>query len=464
MNLENSSENKNMTTKTKPAKDYTGREFVITREFAAPRELVFKAWTDPKHLAQWWGPKGFTNPVCEWDARPGGKIYDVMRAPNGDRYPMGGEFREIVPPERLVFSCGALDEKNDLLFEFLHDVTFTGRNGKTKLTLRSRVTMTTAGANRYIGGFEAGMTSSLERLADLLEQKTGPLIVERTFNASVATVWKAITTKDEMKRWFFELEEFKAETGFVFQFAVEHKGFNYIHQCKVTKVVLNQALAFTWRYAGYEGDSLVTFELYAEGQKTRLRLTHTGLETFPKLPAFARTNFMEGWTQLVGTSLMDYIENAGREIVITREFAAPRELVWEAMTNPLHVVNWWGPRGFSTTIEEMDVRPGGVWKHVMHGPDGVNYPNKSIFKEVVKPERIIYSHGGGRENGPGASFVATWTFDAVETGKTKVTIRMVFPSAPDRNFVVKEFGAIEGGKQTLERLGEHLTKMSVEVI
>jgi uncharacterized protein YndB with AHSA1/START domain len=127
-------------------------------------------------------------------------------------------------------------------------------------------------------------------------------------------------------------------------------------------------------------------------------------------------------------------------------------------------VNWWGPRGFSTTIEEMDVRPGGVWKHVMHGPDGVNYPNKSIFKEVVKPERIIYSHGGGRENGPGASFVATWTFDAVETGKTKVTIRMVFPSAPDRNFVVKEFGAIEGGKQTLERLGEHLTKMSVEVI
>jgi len=453
-----------MTTKTKPAKDYTGREFVITREFAAPRELVFKAWTDPKHLAQWWGPKGFTNPVCEWDARPGGKIYDVMRAPNGDRYPMGGEFREIVPPERLVFSCGALDEKNDLLFEFLHDVTFTGRNGKTKLTLRSRVTMTTAGANRYIGGFEAGMTSSLERLADLLEQKTGPLIVERTFNASVATVWKAITTKDEMKRWFFELEEFKAETGFVFQFAVEHKGFNYIHQCKVTKVVLNQALAFTWRYAGYEGDSLVTFELYAEGQKTRLRLTHTGLETFPKLPAFARTNFMEGWTQLVGTSLMDYIENAGREIVITREFAAPRELVWEAMTNPLHVVNWWGPRGFSTTIEEMDVRPGGVWKHVMHGPDGVNYPNKSIFKEVVKPERIIYSHGGGRENGPGASFVATWTFDAVETGKTKVTIRMVFPSAPDRNFVVKEFGAIEGGKQTLERLGEHLTKMSVEVI
>ena len=164
-----------MTTKTKPTEDFTGREFVITREFDAPRELVFKAWTDPKHLAQWWGPKGFTNPVCEWDARPGGKIYDVMRAPNGADFPMGGEFREITPPERLVFSCGALDEKGKLLFEFVHDVTFTERNGKTKLTLRSRVTMTTAEANKYIGGFEMGMTLSLERLAEHLSRRAGKL-------------------------------------------------------------------------------------------------------------------------------------------------------------------------------------------------------------------------------------------------------------------------------------------------
>jgi len=164
-----------MATKTDAVTDYTGREFIITREFAAPRELVFMAWTDPGHLAQWWGPKGFTNPVCEWDARPGGKIYDVMRAPNGADFPMGGEFREIAPPERLVFACGALDEKGKLLFEFLHDVTFVERNGKTKLTLRSRVTMTTAGANKYIGGFEMGMTLSLDRLAEHLSHRAGKL-------------------------------------------------------------------------------------------------------------------------------------------------------------------------------------------------------------------------------------------------------------------------------------------------
>ena len=152
-------------------------------------------------------------------------------------------------------------------------------------------------------------------------------------------------------------------------------------------------------------------------------------------------------------------ETAGREIVISREVNAPRELVWEAMTNPKHVVNWWGPRGFSTTIEEMDVRPGGVWKQVMRGPDGTNYPNKSIFKEIVKPERIVFSHGGKREGGPGVNFVSTWSFEKLAADKTRVTIRMVFPAAADRDFVVKEFGAIEGGQQTLERLGEYLAKM-----
>ena len=148
-----------------------------------------------------------------------------------------------------------------------------------------------------------------------------------------------------------------------------------------------------------------------------------------------------------------------REIVITREFNASRDLVWEAMTNPKHVVNWWGPRGFSTTIETMDFRVGGVWQHVMRGPDGVKYPNKSIFKEIEKPERIVFSHGGRRENGPGVGFVSTWTFEALAADKTRVTIRMVFPSAAERDFVVKEFGAIEGGKQTLEKLGEYLAKM-----
>jgi uncharacterized protein YndB with AHSA1/START domain len=288
---------------------------------------------------------------------------------------------------------------------------------------------------------------------------TEPLVIERTFDSPIAKVWKALTNVEEMRRWYFDLKEFEPEVGFEFHFIVEHEGNTYDHRCKITDVIPQKKIAYTWRYGGQEGDSLVTFELFAEGEKTKLKLTHTGLETFPKLPSFAKKNFEQGWTQLVCTSLKDFVENADREIFITREFNAPRELVWEAMTNPKHVVNWWGPRGFSTTIETMDFRVDGVWKHVMRGPDGANYPNKSIFKEIVVPEKIVFSHGGGREEGPGTSFKATWTFEVLAADKTRVTARMVFPSASERDFVVKEFGAIEGGKQTLERLGEYLPKM-----
>jgi uncharacterized protein YndB with AHSA1/START domain len=439
-------------------KNLVGKEFVITREYDAPRELVWRACTEAKHLAEWWGPRGFSAPVCEWDAQPGNKIYVVMRAPNGTDFPMGGQFHEVVPPEKLVTTTGALDDKGDLMFEFHHTLTLVEEDGKTKLTMRSRLTKVIApDAAKYIGGFEAGMTQSLERLTDVVGKM--PFTIERLFDAPIALVWRALTTPSDMSRWYFDMQNFKPEAGCDFSFVVEHEGHTYDHRCKVTAVVPEKKIAYTWRYHGHEGNSLVTFELFAEGGKTRLKLTHEGLETFPKAPQFARKNFIRGWTWLIGSALPDFVENFDREIFVSREFNAPRELVWEAMTNPKHVVNWWGPRGFSTTVEAMDFRVGGEWKHTMHGPDGANYPNHSVFKEIVKPERIVFSHGGRREGGPDVRFVSTWSFEKLAADKTRVSIRMVFPSPASRDFVVKEFGALEGGKQTLERLGEYLSTM-----
>ena len=152
-------------------------------------------------------------------------------------------------------------------------------------------------------------------------------------------------------------------------------------------------------------------------------------------------------------------DTSDRELVFERIFSAPRELVFEAWTNPQHVVQWWGPNGFTTTIEQMEVRPGGVWKHIMHGPDGKDYPNKSIFIEVVKPERLVYSHAGGRKGDPGAQFETTVTFEEFNGGKTKLTMRMVFPSAEKRDEVVRFYKADEGGNQTLSRLEEFLAKL-----
>jgi uncharacterized protein YndB with AHSA1/START domain len=286
----------------------SGKEIVITRVFDAPRTLVFKAWTDPKQLAQWWGPRGFTNPRCEIDVRPGGLIRIDMRAPNGTVYPMAGVYLEIVEPERLTYTSGALDEKGSQLFEFLHTVTFAEKSGKTTLTIKSRVVKTTAAAAKYIGGFEAGMTQSLERLADQLAQKTGPLVIERVFDAPVARVWAALTTKEAIGEWSFEIIEFKAEVGFEFQFYCGKGDVQFLHLCKIVEAVPNQKLAYTWRYEGYPGDSLVTFELFAEGDKTRLKLTHAGLETFPPTPHFARENFMMGWTQIIGEHLKKFVE------------------------------------------------------------------------------------------------------------------------------------------------------------
>jgi uncharacterized protein YndB with AHSA1/START domain len=147
---------------------------------------------------------------------------------------------------------------------------------------------------------------------------------------------------------------------------------------------------------------------------------------------------------------------ADRELVVSRVFDAPRELVWEAMANPAHVVNWWGPVGFTTTTEKMDLRPGGEWKHVMHGPDGANYPNHSTFLEVVKPERIVYEHGGKREGGPSVHFLMTWTFEALGENQTRLTLRQVYENKEARDLIVKEYGAGEGAKQTLARLAEFL--------
>ena len=139
------------------------------------------------------------------------------------------------------------------------------------------------------------------------------VVIERTFNAPVARVWKALTDADEMRVWYFDLKEFKPKVGFEFEFTVEHEGARYHHLCKITEVIPQKKIAYTWRYAGEEGDSLVTFELFADGDKTRLKLTHEGLETFPKLPAYARTNFEKGWTEIIGSSLKQFVEQAQKE-------------------------------------------------------------------------------------------------------------------------------------------------------
>ena len=144
-----------------------------------------------------------------------------------------------------------------------------------------------------------------------------------------------------------------------------------------------------------------------------------------------------------------------RELVITRIFKAPRELVFRVWTDMEHVGKWWGPTGFTNTILEMEVREGGMWRFIMHGPDGVDYPNLIEFQEVVKPERLVFAHGSDEDPG---QFQVTVIFEE-ENYSTKITMRMVFRSKEERDMVVEKYGAIEGNKQTMDRLEKHLLEM-----
>jgi uncharacterized protein YndB with AHSA1/START domain len=138
-----------------------------------------------------------------------------------------------------------------------------------------------------------------------------------------------------------------------------------------------------------------------------------------------------------------------REINVSRVLKAPIELVWEVWTDPEHIKNWWGPNGFTNTITKMEIKPGGEWDLIMHGPDGTDYKNKSVFKEIIKHKKIVYEHVSSPK------FVATVEFES-RGNTTFINWRMLFETREQFIQVVKTFKADEGLKQNIEKLETYL--------
>lgn len=164
------------------------------------------------------------------------------------------------------------------------------------------------------------------------------IIVERLLKASIEEVWEALTNKDEMKKWFFDLKDFKAEVGFQFEFIGGHdEQKQYQHLCVVTDVISQKKISYSWRYVGYSGLSFVTFELFKYEGNTLLKLTHEGLESFPSEdPVFALQNFETGWKTIINNSLKNYLEMENYQSTITLD--AENKEVYESIINiPL----WW---------------------------------------------------------------------------------------------------------------------------
>lgn len=288
-------------------------EVVMSRIFEAPRELVFEVCTQPRHMSQWWGPRRLSLPVCEMEARAGGRYRFVQRDEDGNEYGFSGEFKEIVAPERVVMTQ-VYDPYPD--HPMLVSLTFEDLGaGRTRLVDRMRFDSVESRDATIAAGMEAGARESYDRLAE-------------------------------------------------------------------------------------------------------------------------------------------HLQTLNRGIWMERVFEAPRALVFDVWTNPKHVAQWWGPAGYRTSVETMDVRPGREWRFVMHAPDGAEYPNRVRFIEVERPSRLVYDHFGDDPNEePFRGFV---TFYDEGPKRTRLIMRTLFPTPAVRDFVSREYHAVEGMQQTLDRLNAYL--------
>ena len=285
------------------------RELVISRVYDAPREWVWEAMANPQHVVNWWGPVGFTTTTEKMDLRPGGEWIHVMHGPDGANYPNHSTFLEVVKPERIVYEHGGKREGGPAA-HFIMTWTFERvSDNQTRLTLR-QVYENKEARDLIVKEYGAGegAKQTLARLADFLDPDA--VIVERSLNAPIDVVWRAITDLDEMKRWYFPtIPAFKPKVGFKTQVDTEHEGVIYEHLWEITEVIPGRKISYHWKYKGFPGDSVVTWELFSEGSTTRLKLVHSGLETFAEInsPNFGRGSFFGGWTFFAG-KLEKYLE------------------------------------------------------------------------------------------------------------------------------------------------------------
>ncbi len=327
-----------MPTKTGTQKQAKGtakaNELLIVRVFDAPRERVWKAWTEPEQVKRWWGPKGFTAPVWKTDFRVGGRYLYCMRSPDGKDYWGTGVYREIVPPAKIVATDSFSDADGNVVpashygfaadfpLELVVTVTFEDLGGTTKMTLRHAGFP--AGPDR--DGAGQGWSESFDKLA-------------------------------------VSLSETSSGTDFA-----------------------------------------------ADREK--------------------------------------------RQVVMSRVFNAPRERLFRAYTDPKLIPRWWGPRRHTTTVEKMDVRPGGAWRYISRDPGGVEFAFNGVYQEIMPPERLVstFEFEGTR----GHIVVDTATFEDLGR-KTRLTVTSQFASVEDLEGMVGS-GMEAGARETWDRLEELLAK------
>ena len=305
------------------------------------------------------------------------------------------------------------------------------------------------------------------------------IVMERVFNAPRALVFRVTNDPELLPQWWgparltTNVVQWDLRPGGAWRVVQRDAGGNeYGFRGVYREIVPPERVVRTFEFEGVPGHVAVETATFEDlGGRTRLRVTSLFESVEDRdgmLQGGAESGATESWERLATllrtaqangapAESSEETTTSDREILLTRVFDAPRTLVFQAWTEPAHLAQWYGPQGFTTTTHAIDVRPGGAWRFTMHGPDGVDFDNLIVYLEIAPPERLVYQHGSADDP---VQFETTVTF-AEEDGRTRLTMRGVFRSVAERDQAVRDFHAVEGGRQTLERLAEFLAESEV---
>jgi uncharacterized protein YndB with AHSA1/START domain len=273
--------------------DQTPKDLTLTRVFNAPRSLVFKAWTDPKLVAQWWSPRMYSNPVCELDVRPGGAILVHMRGPDGIDNPMTGVYHEIVEPERLVFTTYAVpDETGQYNLQVLNTVTFEEKGDQTHLTMHAVVVKSTPATSGALSGMREGWSQSLDKLNETvtnqglktmitLNPDMHMLYITRTFNAPRELVFQVCADPNLIPQWWgprrltTRIEQMDVRPGGTWRYVQQDaEGNQFVFHGAYQQIVPPERVISTFEFEGMPGHPVTEISIFEEFDgKTRLTVT-----------------------------------------------------------------------------------------------------------------------------------------------------------------------------------------------
>lgn len=455
------------------------REILITRDFDAPRELVWAAFTDPKHVDRWWGPRGFALTTHAIDVRVGGQWRFVMRGPDGKEYPNRIAYRELRAPERIAYDHGSDVDDDPARFAVTITLEELGR-GRTRVSMR---TLFSTAAQRdgvvAFGAVELGestLAKGAAHVASSLFVETDPArptvaTLRRLLHAPRALVWEAMTRPEHVAHWYGPRGTTVGEcridlrVGGTYRFVVRSPRGEHGFGGTYREIVPGERIVQTWSWDGApDASSIESMRLVDLGDKTLVvaSVEHASAEA---LAMHLKHGMEAGANETYGRldALLPEIAGAPTSLVIERTFAAPRALVFDAWTRPEHFSKWFGPRGASMPTCELDPRPGGAIRFTHRFEGGPSHRIEGRFDRVEPTTHLVFTlHFVGSVPVPGwppdASIETRVTLRDAEAGTHQRVEQVLFPEAfRDTPAARSECAmATEGWRETLDQLTEHL--------